>query len=162
MGKDKKERKKKAKHSTANLKGHDFEKKVAKWAEKYFNAKVVKTNIYRRGYTQVKHAYEIDVYVKRKGFLGLTEGSDIWIECKTLNTNINRNVVINLIGKMDDVNKACEMGISKEDIDFEHGVIVSTSPFDIGALGYASDKDIACFQHEKRKYVLKNTVSWLE
>lgn len=128
-------------------KGHDFEKKVALWAKKFFEANEIYTNILINGFA-VKRPYEVDVHVIRKvgNILNRTD-QDIWIECKNLNSTIKRSHVQTLNGKMEDVENACDEG--REDFYFDKGAIASTSEFDSDAIRTADDKEIACFYYNK-------------
>jgi len=123
-------------------KGHGFEKKVARWAKRYFESDTVETNILVNGI--VKREYEVDVHVsKERGFL--SGGRDIWIECKNRKSSIKRDDVIKLVGKAEDVENACDKG--REDFYFDKLAIVSTSKFDSDALLLAENKEVACFHY---------------
>jgi len=140
---------------TAHKKGHDFEKKVAKWAKRYFNAGEVKTNILMNG-LRVKRPYEIDVHVHRKRFLS---EANIWIECKDISSSIKRTHIFKLKSSAEDIEDA--YNVDREDFYFDRLAFVSTSKFDVDALSYADDNDIACFHYDGKKYELKNQPSWL-
>ena len=145
--------------SRDRLKGREFEKIVAKWAKSYFNADMVKLNHLRRGY-RTKRPYEIDVWVhKERGIL--SDEFNIWIECKNVKGSIKRDTVMKLVSKMKDVNDAVEEGLSKEGRTFDYGVIVTTSRFDIDALEWATDYDIACFRYENGRFIKENEVDWI-
>lgn len=140
---------------TAHKKGHDFEKKVAKWAKRYFNAGEVKTNILMNG-LRVKRPYEIDVHVHRKRFLS---EANIWIECKDISSSIKRTHIFKLKSSAEDIEDA--YNVDREDFYFDRIAFVSTSKFDADALSYADDNDIACFHYDGKKYEPKNQPSWL-
>ena len=135
-------------------KGHKFEKKVARWAKRYFNADDVKTNILVNGLSS-KRPYEVDVHVIKGRFLR----KDIWIECKNRKSSIKRVDVFKLLSAAKDIEGACKDG--REDFYFDRLAIVSTSDFDLDALSYAEDNDVACFRYTNNKYELKNKVSWI-
>jgi len=138
------------------LKGHEFEKIVAKWAKRYFKADKVKLNHLRRGY-KAKRPYEIDVWVYKEGGF-LSGGWDIWIECKNIKSSIKRDHIMKLFSKIKDVNDAVDEGLSKEGRTFDYGVIVTTSRFDIDALEWATDNEIACFRYENGRFIKENDV----
>lgn len=150
-----KQKEKETGKETTHKKGHDFEKKVAKWAKRYFNADKVKTNILMNG-LRVKRPYEIDVHVHRKRFLS---EADIWIECKNISSSIKRTHIFKLKSSAEDVEDA--YNADREDFYFDRLAFVSTSKFDVDALSYADDNDIACFHYDGKKYELKNQPSWL-
>ena len=141
------------------LKGHEFEKVVAKWAKRYFNADGIKINCLRRGY-RAKRAYEIDVWAYSHGGL-FSDGWDIWIECKNIKGSIKRDTVMKFVSKMKDVNDAVENGQSREGRIFKYGVIVTTSRFDIDALQWANSSNIACFRYENGRFIKENEVDWI-
>ena len=147
---------KKTGKETAHKKGHDFEKKVAKWAKEYFSADKVETNILMNGNT-VKRPYEIDVYVHRTVLLLF--GEDIWIECKNIKSSIKRTHIFKLLSSAKDIEDARDAG--REKFYFDKLAFVSTSKFDVDALSYAEDNDIACFHYDGKKYELKNEPDWL-
>jgi len=151
-----KQKEKETSKETAHKKGHDFEKKVAKWAKRYFNAGEVKTNILMNG-LRVKRPYEIDVYVHQRWALIME--ADIWIECKNISSSIKRTHIFKLLSSAKDIEDAYEA--DREDFYFDRLAIVSTSKFDVDALSYAEDNDIACFHYDGKKYELKNQPSWL-
>ena len=147
----------------SHLKGSEFEKRVARWAKRSFQADGVELNRLRRGYS-VKRPYEIDVWAykrKRGRFFGTGEEWDIWIECKNIRYTVKRSTVMELNHKIDDVNKAVDEGLSKEGIPFDYGAIVSTSKFDSDAIECATTNDIACFVYENRRFKPQNDVSWI-
>lgn len=156
--------KKKNNHKqTSHQKGHDFEKKVARWAKRYFDADVVEKNILKNG-LKVKRPYEIDVHVIKnitsQGWFGNNVNRiDILIECKNIKSSIKRTHVFKLLNTAKDIYEAHKA--SREEFHFDYFAIVSASKFDIDALSYAGDNDIACFQYDGKKYELKNEPSWL-
>jgi len=151
---------KKTVKETAHKKGHDFEKKVSRWATKYFKADEIYTNILLNG-LRVKRPYEIDVYVIKKGFLGglLGNSINIMIECKNLKSSIKRTHIFKQISTAQDINEAYNNG--RESNYFDYLAFVSASKFDIDALHYAQDNDIACFYYDGKKYELKTIPSWI-
>jgi len=152
-----KKAKKESDDGTKYKKGHEFEKKVARWAKRYFGADEVKTNIYVNGIT--KRPYEVDVYVRRRvGFLG-RRVENIWVECKNRKASIKRTDIFKLVESARDVNKAYDAG--REDEYFDRLIFVSVSRFDVDALSYAKEKDIACFHYKNNKYELENNVNWI-
>jgi hypothetical protein len=154
MGTEPEVEKNEGKKSTHN-KGHDFEKKVAKWAKRYFDATEVQTNILVNG-LRVKRPYEVDVHVYKKKLLSQ---SDIWVECKDISSSIRRTHIFKLLSSAQDVEDAHHEG--REEFYFDRLVFVSSSNFDTDALSYADENDIACFHYDGKKYVLKNNPSWV-
>lgn len=136
------------------MKGHEFEDRAARWAKRYFNAEEVETRVLRRGYTQ-KRTYEIDIRVD--------DGDDnIWIECKNLKQTVKRDFIDKYVRRFNDVNKAYGKGLSQEDYDFGYLAIVSTTKFDIGAIGKANEDDVACFYYDGKKFnfVNEDEIDW--
>lgn len=157
----KKEREKSKKRelieSNCHIKGHHFENKVAIWAKKYFKGDSVKKNILMNGLTS-KRPYEIDVHVRIKGNF-IKQQCDIAIECKNKTTSVKRIDIFKLVNSAREIKKAHKKG--KENFYFDYLAFVSVSKFDIDALSYAEDNDIACFNYINGKYKLINKVSWL-
>ena len=60
----------------AQKRGHKFEKRVARWAKRYFDAEKVETNILMNG-LRVKRPYEIDVHVYWESGLLFKEEHDL-------------------------------------------------------------------------------------
>lgn len=124
----------------AKKKGSALEKRVAKWAKMKYDYDRVKINDLARGYA-VKRGHEIDVHVEEdKGFL--SSGYDVWIECKAV--KVNRTHVMKLKGSVDDVKKACDEEI--EEWYPDEILIVSSSGFDIDALGLAKSYGFECWK----------------
>lgn len=144
-----KKKEKKTGKETAHKKGHDFEKKVAKWAKEFFSADKVETNILMNG-NNVKRPYEIDVHVHKAGLL---TSEDIWIECKNIKSSIKRTHMFKLLSSANDIKDACEAG--REKFYFDKLVFVSTSNFDVDALSYAAENNIACFHYDGENMELK-------
>ena len=144
-----KKKEKKTGKETAHKKGHDFEKKAAKWAKEFFSADKVETNILMNG-NKVKRPYEIDVHVHKTGLL---TSEDILIECKNIKSSIKRTHMFKLLSSANDIKDACEAG--REKFYFDKLVFVSTSNFDVDALSYAADNNIACFHYDGKNMELK-------
>jgi hypothetical protein len=150
-----------SKKAKERKKGHDFEDKVAKWAKKFFEADEVFVRKLRMGYTQ-KRPYEIDVHVRIVGgYIVNRGGHDIWIECKNLSETVKRTHIFKTVESVKDVNRNFHEGRSRESCYFDHVAVISTSGFDVGALGYATENDVACIHYDKRKFNIVNDIDWL-
>ena len=141
-------------------KGHEFEKKVARWAKRYFDADLVETNILMNG-LRVKRPYEIDVHVYWESGLLFKEEHDLWIECKDMKSSVKRTHIFKLIESAKDIEDACKEG--REDFYFDHLAIATTSRFDQDALAYATDHEIACIVYDGKRFRIVNEdkINWL-
>jgi len=129
-------------------KGGEFEKIVARWAKRKFQAEKTKTNELVSGRTS-KRPYEIDVHLFISGGFWKND-SHMWIECKNRKSSIKRNDMHHFRGKAEDIKDAFESDV--EDFCFDELVYVSTSKFDGDALGYAKEYEIQCFQYIDGKF----------
>lgn len=140
-------------------KGHDFERQVAAWAQKEFNATSIETNTLVNGLS-VARPYEVDVHVqyKRKGLFART--SDLWVECKDRRSSIKRKDVSDLVNKARDVCEASKVGRMK--FYFDRLAVVSTSEFDSDALAYANQTGVLCIHFDGKKFIRKNNPDFEE
>ncbi|UCD14051.1 MAG: hypothetical protein JSW60_01145 [Thermoplasmatales archaeon] len=145
------ERKKKQSEKLKDVleKGGEFEKVVAKWAKRKFQAEKSTNNELVKGKTS-KRPYEIDVHLFIDGGYWKND-RHIWIECKNRKSSIKRTDMHQFKEKAEDIKDAYESDI--EDFCFDELVYVSTSKFDGDALGYARKHDIQCFQYSDRKFI---------
>ena len=150
----------------AQKRGHKFEKRVARWAKRYFKAKEVKINELVNG-LRVKRPYEIDVHVYWEESIfslpSLLGGGDhdLWIECKDIKGNIKRHHIFKLIESAKDIEDACKKG--REKFYFDCLAIATTSGFDQDALAYATDHKVACivFDGKRFKIINRDEIDWL-
>ena len=68
---------------------------------------------------------------------------------------IKRNIILDYVGRFKDINEAVDRGLSKDDYYFDGLIIVSTSKFDIGALGIAKEEDVDCWYYDGKKFNLE-------
>ncbi len=142
-------------------KGHGFEKKVATWAKRFFNASEVKTNRLFRGKTAVR-PYEIDVWLKRKGGV-LYKDAILFIECKDRAATIKRVDITKFLASAKDVKEAisADLIFGTSDEGYWNGLVfVSTSKFDVDALAFAKKSKIGCYYYDGKKFIEENKVAF--
>ena len=140
---------------TTTEKGTAFEKKVARWTKREFDAIGFETNQLFKGKTAVR-PFEVDVVFWVK------DGRVIWVECKDRKASIKRADIFKLLNSAIDVRKNVPSftlaGLSEEQakMNWSYLLFVSTSPFDSDAINFAKAHNIGCYQYDGKKFQEKN------
>ena len=142
------------KKQTTTEKGEAFEKKVARWAKRKFNAAGVEMNQLFKGKTAVR-PFQIDIVIRVK------DDRVLWIECKDRKASIKRTEIFKLWDSASDVKKALPSFVwssSEEQIkmNWSYLVFVSTSHFDHDALNFARERNIGCYEYDGKTFQEKN------
>ncbi|GAF82554.1 unnamed protein product [marine sediment metagenome] len=143
---------------TATEKGAAFEKKVARWAKRHFDAAGYEIGTRFKGKTATL-PFPIDIV------FWLKDGRVLWIECKARKASIKRRDIWNLWQSAIDVKKAVPSftlaGLSQEQrkMNWSYLIFVSTSRFDPDALKFAKEYNIGCYEYDGKTFQVKNKLS---
>jgi len=149
----KRRRRRKRRGAAAQVKGMEFEKRVARWLAKEFGADC-ELRVLARGKTS-KKPYEVDILancpaVERRA-LGLIKRETIkqvWVECKA--QRVNREHIAKLLMATADVAEAYDEGIEEE--IYPDIVMVVGTGFDSDAVALANEKNIYCVEAGSRGF----------
>lgn len=133
-----------------------FKQNVATWAENYLGAESSTIGYLANG-MESSDPYEVDVWGHIKGESSRND-LEIWFECRDGGNPVTKEDILNFVRKAVDVFEAAHT--IKQEFWFDRLMLVSSVPFDDGALSYAQEEGVVCILSDGSGYQLLTEENW--